>query len=68
VFVAASHFTAQLRNHLSRVEHRFVLINRKLARFTLRHGDAARTRTTCLVHGVDQDFFDDLNLGQTVRA
>lgn len=60
VFVTTSAFSAEARDYAARVQHRIVLIDGpRLARLMVAHDVGVRTRQTCAVKTVDEDYFAD---------
>ena len=59
VFVTTSVFTKQAVEYVGRSEKRIILIDgEKLAQLMVKHGIGVRTRLTCEIKRVDEDWFD----------
>ena len=59
VFVTTSHFSAEARGYIQKVQQRIVLIDGvRLADLALRHGIGVRTKATIPLRSLDEDYFE----------
>lgn len=60
VFVTTSHFSAEARSYVEKVQQRIVLIDGdKLSELALRHNIGVRTKSIVELKSLDEDFFAD---------
>lgn len=64
VFVTTSHFSAEARAYIEKVQQRIVLIDgARLAELALRHGIGVRTKSVIELRSLDEDYFEgDLSI------